>query len=352
MVFTKEEKAARRARSELAAENENFKPRGSKNRAAFESLKKGIENQTKDINAHTTSTTASATTQLETTIKNQLAPINALLAGDGSDDPVERIKFRRNRMALDAAANRQDAVVAREEKGKAAKTKKAAAKAAREAGKAGGKAAGRKQRNRIVTPSTTAPASAASAAGDESSEEDSDAEDKAAPEPIVEGIQLGLFSQPSNLVPTPVEKKEAVKVAGPISLTNTCERKKKDNVEVSAEEATAYLDYLNNKNAEPYMDQLFGETDKRDATELRDILNKDRKEWISPQPQKSKLKIYKIMEDIARKIRIGLRPREGSLNHTLSGEGSLRVEHTTDWFIVLDKEILGVLPVNCSTEFD
>ena len=101
------------------------------------------------------------------------------------------------------------------------------------------------------------------------------------------------------------------------------------------------------------MDQLFGEDGKRDATELRDILNKDRKIWLSPQSTRMKLNIYKIMEDIARKRRIGLRPRIGSLNHTLSNttDSKLRVEHTTDWFLVLDKEILGVLPVNCSTEF-
>ena len=59
------------------------------------------------------------------------------------------------------------------------------------------------------------------------------------------------------------------------------------------------------------------------------------------------------MDDIARTRGLGLTPLVGSLNHTLSDTmaGGLRVEHTTDWFFVRDKEILGVMPVNCSAEF-
>ena len=95
-----------------------------------------------------------------------------------------------------------------------------------------------------------------------------------------------------------------------------------------------YLVYLNNKNAEPCMDQLFGGKLPRGATELRDILNKDRKEWISAESMKTRSNIIKIMESIAGRQRIGLRPHVGSLNHNLSDTtDGVRVEHRTDCFL-------------------
>ena len=150
-------------------------------------------------------------------------------------------------------------------------------------------------------------------------------------------------------MPCSVEKNN---VAGPISMTQTRKRAT-DHDEVSAEDANAYLVYINSKKAEPYMDQLFGGKRPGGATELRDILNKDRKTFmLSTLSTRTRTAIREVMDEIVRTRGFGLKLSQGDLNHTLSKiAGKVRVEQITAWFFVCDKEILGVMPVNCSTPF-
>ena len=84
MVLTGARQFELRAKKALANGDISYKPRGSANKAAFDKLKREFDEQTKQVNAHTT---AEADRIIEATSNRVLASIEERTETGGQDRP-------------------------------------------------------------------------------------------------------------------------------------------------------------------------------------------------------------------------------------------------------------------------